>query len=260
MERSILTFDEKLKTSSKISTIVLAKSSIDGSFKRRTREKIIRAEARPIKKKWDRITLIVAASLIILVGILIIIQNQIAIFPEDSYMIPLILLIALLVISIVFAIEYFIVRKEGSKNLLTKYSTVEDFEKELLEYQKSNTFIYNVVKKTFDLIHDGDSKFLLATLTLKNLFDLHKSDNETINEKKLFRYLVLIISNKKASFNKLLETDEEGKVYLEVIDEYLKLYKVILKDLKDENRLPVYFYENVEKMDNAIIEFSTQPS
>lgn len=252
-----MTINEKLKISNRISTVFLSKATIDGTFNRRTKEKIFRAEANTVRKKWDRITLGITASLIIIVCILIILQNQISIFSEDSFMIPLILLITLLIICIVFAIEYYYVGKEGSRNFKEEYPDEGNLKKELMKYQKSDTRIYNLVKKTFDIIHDGDPKFILATLTLKNLFDLQKIENESIKEEKLFRYLMLIITNKKTKFNKLFEADEEGKNYLEIIHDYLKQYKIILADLK-EVKLPTYFKEHVTKMKTAIEDFETQ--
>ncbi|NHJ84913.1 MAG: hypothetical protein FK734_05595 [Asgard group archaeon] len=243
--------EKQLQKSAQIAEHFLTLAAKDNKYSKRITEQIIRSEAGELKKKFDRITLSVIISLIVIGCVLIILQIQLTIFSNEI-IIPILMIIILVIISVIFAVEYFYIKKQGSIRLQKRLETENKLQLELKEFQRSYTPTYNFVKFAFDSVVNMDSRYLLNGFILKYLFKLSRIEKENLSEEVLYRCLFMITSKKNFDVIVLLEEYKAKEDYLSAIRNYLDELLIILDEFLKAETLPIYFRELISKIKEKI--------
>ncbi|NHK32293.1 MAG: hypothetical protein FK730_13140 [Asgard group archaeon] len=248
--------DEQLIISSEISATLINKAALEQSYPRRLNEQIKRAEAKKLKKKLDTITLAIVIGLTIIVGIIFILEIQLDIFVDetDKIYIPIILLSILVIVSVLLAIEFYLVKNKGEERLNQKLGLLSNIDKKIMELQKRNTLVYNYVKNAFTSVSKVDSKYLLNGLVIRYYVYLTDKEHE-YSVDTLYRYLFLVSTKKNLIFNKLVKNKEEIEEIKSNIFIHLPNLELILTKFKEMDFLPNFFILSAMKSLELINQF-----
>ena len=238
---------EMLKENATIARAFLNIAIIQRDFSWRFQEKICRAEIKETKKAFNRISLAVSAVLVVIISVLIIVQNQVGIFVNDT-IIP-ILIFPLIVVLIVIAIfEFVLVRKIGYKELVKNLGTEQIISKELEQHLKSNTKAYLIIQKHFEIVKKVETTSLLPGYLLKILLDLKKIDEEKISYNKFYKYLFYISLGKSELIYQVLEESTNRNEIIDLIIEFSEPYKKLVNEFSIGSNVPLYFKEKTVKI------------
>lgn len=249
--------DEQLTFSATMVGAFLKQGTFERSFSRRINERIERLEARKTKSKYDKISLSVIISFILATCILIVLEITLDIFPGESdfIAIPVILLGVLIIIGVIFTVEYFKVKKMGEHNLIAKLGSLNLIKKEVANLQIENTKIYNIAKEAYKSVEKIDSRFILDSLILRSYLNLIQKELTDIQPEKLYHYLFYISIKKKIDVSKLLSTEEDSEKTIKIIRSHLVNYNKILTEFINIESLPNYFIDCANRSKEFINNF-----
>jgi hypothetical protein len=231
---------QQLEISVKITTDLLNKAVIEQTLPRRMIERVERAQALILKKKLDRISLGVIIGVILATSVVFIIESVMDIFTgtSDYIYIPVITMIAILIVGTMLAIEYFMVKKEGTKNL-QNLSTIVDIDKRLMALQKEDTLVYNYVKNAFKAIQKIDSKYFLNGLIIRYYVYMTEKEHDYPIEK-LYHHLFLASSKKNLLIIKVMD-ESEIELAKEKIIEHLSNIEFMFMKIQEMKVIPNYY-------------------
>ncbi|NHJ46898.1 MAG: hypothetical protein FK733_03840 [Asgard group archaeon] len=247
--------EKQLIISTDISVELINKAVHEQTFPRRLFEQIGRAEAQKLKRKLDRITLVLIIAIILIASLIVILENTLDFIPDDQdkIYIPVILIGFLVIASVLLAIEYFLVKKKGSESLDLKLDKLNEIERNLLQLQKEDVPVYNFVKSAFNAIIKVDSKYFLNGLLLRYYVYMTEKEHEYSIDK-LYKYLFLISTKKNILFKKILPEEEIEEVKSEIF-KHLPNYELMLLKIKENTKLLNYFVFAAQKSLEIINQF-----
>lgn len=248
---------EILKESAVIARAFLNKAIIQQEFSWRFHEKICRAEIEEMKKRFNRISLAVSAVLVIIISILIIVQNQVGIFENDS-IIPILLLPLILLLIVIAIFEFVLIRKMGYRELMKNLGTEQIIKQELDQYKKLNTRAYLMIQKHFEIVKIVETTSLLPGYLLKILFDLKKINEEKISYKKFYKYLFYISLGKSELIYQVLEESTNRNELVDLIVEFSEPYKKLVNEFSIGSNVPHYFKDKTVKILDNIDAFDSK--
>ncbi|MHA1557143.1 MAG: nucleotidyltransferase domain-containing protein [Candidatus Heimdallarchaeota archaeon] len=238
---------EILKENAVVARAFLNEAIIQQEFSWRFQEKIYRAEIKETRKLFNRISLAVSAVLVVIISVLIIVQNQVGIFQNDT-IIPILILPLIVVLIVIAVFEFVLIRKIGYKELMKNLGTEEIITKELNQYKKSNTKAYLTIQNHFEIVKKVETASLLPGYLLKILFDLKKVNEETIPYNRFYKYLFYISLGKSELIYQVLEESTNRNEIIDLIVEFSEPFKKLADEFSIGSNVPIYFKDKTVKI------------
>ncbi len=238
---------EILKENAVVARAFLNEAIIQQEFSWRFQEKIYRAEIKETRKLFNRISLAVSAILVVVISVLIIVQNQVGIFQNDT-IIPILILPLIVVLIVIAVFEFVLIRKIGYKELMKNLGTEEIITKELNQYKKSNTKAYLTIQNHFEIVKKVETASLLPGYLLKILFDLKKVNEETIPYNRFYKYLFYISLGKSELIYQVLEESTNRNEIIDLIVEFSEPFKKLVNEFSIGSNVPIYFKDKTVKI------------
>jgi len=255
MEVRYVDNEEKLEVISKIGATFLNYSVVNQEFKIRFQEKICRAEIEESTKKYNRISLGISFSLIVMVSVLIILQNQLEIFSQ-LYIIPIILLPIILVLITIGILEFVLIRKFGQKALIEKLGSIELIEKELQKIKEEDSGNYFIVKEAYDAAKIIESESQLPGFLLRILVNISPIQNQILTKNDLFKFLFYISLGKEKLIQTALFDLKKDEKLVKEFNSQLQNFVLFVKKMKEIEKFPRFYQLRLEKILNRFDEFS----
>ena len=237
--------ENELLVSADIAAEIINQSSLKMLFSKQINEKIIRLEAYKIKRKLDVFTLSIIISLIAFTSIILILEITKEIF-NNEIIIPVLMIILLVIISGIFILEYFIVKKTGIINLNKKLEPINKVNRKLVDFQLTHALIYTFSRNAFESIKKVASKFLLNAYLLKFIMNYIKAEKIIVKEE-VFKYLFLISTRKNFDLEKIIKPEEKKDFPMEDFKKQLFNFEFILMKFIKMEKIPLFFKDSAQK-------------
>lgn len=234
-------------TYTSIASAFLNKATISKEYSIRYQERISRAEIEELKRKFNIISLSVAITLVVIVAILIVVQNQLEIFNEP-YIIPVIMIPILVILIAIGITEFFLIKKYGYKALEQKLGTLEQIESELKEWKKRDTKKYLITSEAFEKVQEIETESKLPGFLLSIIISEIEMNEDLISKNELYKYLFILSVGKEKIFRNEIKKNEVTDEAIKEIKIQNEIFKECLEEFSKIEKTPLFFKTRSEKI------------